>query len=64
MEENKPAGYTVFTYTGFDSDGDAYKFESLDDPSPFSIPTTGDWPVKLAKMLDFETQTQYTLDQV
>lgn len=54
----------MFTYTGFDGDGGPYKLETLVVPSPFSTPTTRDWSVELANMLDFETQTQYTLDQV
>lgn len=54
----------MFTYTGFDGDGDAIKFETLVYPSPFSTPTTGEWSVGLAEMLDFESQTQYILDKL
>lgn len=54
----------MFTYTGFDGDGDHNKFETLVYPSPFSTPTTGEWSVELAEMLDFESQTQYILDKL
>lgn len=54
----------MFTYTGFDGDGDHNKFGTLVYPSPFSTPTTGDWSVELADMLDFESQTQYILDKL
>lgn len=54
----------MFTYTDFDDDGDPNKFETLVYLSPFSTPTTGDWSVELAEMLDFESQTQYILDKL
>lgn len=49
---------------GYDADNDPIKFESLNDTSPFSIETTGEGIIKLAKELDFEYQTQYTLDKI
>lgn len=53
---------TVFQYRGFDSDGDRIRFITSDDILPFSIPING--YVKLAKLLDFETKTQHTLENV
>lgn len=54
----------MFTYKGFDGDGDSILFLNLDNTSPFSIPTSGSGNVDVAEPLDFEKKTQYTLDNV
>lgn len=63
VEESKPVGLTVFTYTGFDSDGDPIRFV-IHNTSPFSISRTGSGDVDVVETLDFEKKTQYTLDNV
>lgn len=65
IEENKPVGSTtVFTYTGFDGDGDSIRFLILGNTSPFSIVEAGSGDVDVTESLDFEKKTQYTLDNV
>lgn len=65
VEEDKPVGFTVFTYTGFDADQDPIRFLILDNTVPFSIPiaVSGDVAVALPA-LDFERKTQYILDKI
>lgn len=61
VEENKPVGYTVFTYTGFDGDGDPIHLFNLDTTSPFSITRAGNWNIDVAESLDFgEENTIYS----
>lgn len=57
-------GTSVFQYTGYDGDGDPIRFVAIGDILPFSIPTTGRRDVVLTEPLDFETKTQYTLENV
>lgn len=65
VEEDKPVGFTVFTYSGFDSDGDRIRFLILDNEVPFSIPTAGSGDIDVAlPALDFERKTQYILDKI
>lgn len=64
VPENVTVGTTVFEYTGFDREGHAKRFVTLDDISPFSIPTTGPGDVSLGEPLDFEKKTQHTLKNV
>lgn len=65
LEEDKPVGFTVFTYRGFDGDGDRIRFVLLDNTVPFSIPTAGPGDVDVAVPgLDFEKKTQYILDKI
>lgn len=61
VEENNPVGYTVFTYTGFDGDGDPIHFFNLDTTSPFSITRAGNWNIDVAESLNFgEENTIYS----
>nr|XP_034305512.1 uncharacterized protein LOC117682318 [Crassostrea gigas] len=65
VKEDKPVGFTVFTYSGFDRDGDRIRFLILDDTVPFSIRTAGSGDVDVAfPGLDFERKTQYILDKI
>lgn len=64
IAENVDVGTSVFQYTGFDRDGDIIRFVTIGDILPFSIPTTGPGDVVLTEPLDFETKTQYTLENV
>lgn len=65
VEEDKPVGFTVFTYTGFDADRDPIRFLILDNTVPFSIPKPGTGNVDVAfPGFDFEMKTQYILDKI
>lgn len=65
VEESRPVGYILFTYTGYDGDRDPIRIMLLDDTVPFSIPTTGPGNVAVAiPGLDFEKKTQYILDKI